>query len=178
MKEITIFILNNWKVILLVGAFLLLFSFILNKFYPKNPIVIANKQLFQILFLNWINFLVILLSTFVFSIINSIVGANFTFGEAIFGSVYLVLGYGIMFWFGFFILIGMLDIVLFSIINKPQYVKCKLALEWLIISLPFIYWLVKYNQWIFLVAVLAFLVGQFLRYHHILVITQLQRRKR
>lgn len=172
MREITIFILNNWKVVLPLGIFLLVFPFVLNKFYPSNPIIFGIKQLLQILFTSWINLVIILLFTFIFSIITSIVTENFTFGEAVFGSVYLVLGYGIMFWLGFFLLIGVLDLILFSVAKELQYTNYKLALEWIIISSPFIYWLIKYNQWIFLVAILAFLVGQYLRRPHILKILQ------
>lgn len=172
MREITMFILNNWKVVLPLGIFLLIFPFVLNKFYPNNPIVIGVKQLLQILFTNWINLVVILLCTFIFSIIQSIVSVNFTFGEAVFGSVYLVLGYGIMFWLGFFLLIGVLDFILFSVAKEPKYTNYKLAFEWLLISLPFIYWLIKYNQWIFLVAILAFLIGQYLRRPYIYKILQ------
>jgi hypothetical protein len=172
MREITIFILNNWKVVLPICIFILIFPFVLNKFYPRNPIVIGIKQLLQILFTNWINLTVILLSTFVFSIINSMISVNFTLGQAVFGSVYLVLGYGIMFWLGFFLLIGVLDLILFSVAKEPQYTNYKLAFEWLFISLPFIYWLIKYNQWIFLVAILAFLIGQYLRRSYIFKILQ------
>jgi hypothetical protein len=172
MREITIFILNNWKAVLPIGVFLLILPYVLNKFYPSNPIVLGIKQLLQILLTNWINVVLILLSTFVFSILNSIVNANFTFGEAIFGSIYLVLGYGIMFWLGFFMLIGLLDVVLFSIMKQLKYVNYKLALEWIIISSPFIYWLIKYNQWIFLVAILAFLIGQYLRRPYIFKILE------
>jgi hypothetical protein len=68
-----------------------------------------------------------------------------------------------MFWLGFFMLIGILDVVLFSFNKEPRYTNYKLALEWIVISSPFIYWLIKYNQWIFLVAILAFLIGQYLR---------------
>lgn len=172
MREITTFILNNWKVVFPLIIILLIFPFVLNKVYPSNPIVSGIKQLFQILLTNWVNLVVILISTFIFSIINSIVTANFTFGEAIFGSVFLVLGYGIMFWLGFFMLIGILDVVLFSFNKEPRYTNYKLALEWIIISLPFIYWLIKYNQWIFLVAILAFLIGQYLRRPYIFKILQ------
>lgn len=167
MREITTFILNNWKVVFPPSIILLILPFVLNKVYPSNPIMRGIKQLFQILLTNWVNLVVILISTFIFSIINSIVSANFTFGEALFGSAFLVLGYGIMFWLGFFTLIGILDVVLFSIMKQPQYLNYKLTLEWIIISLPFIYWFIKYNQWIFLVAILAFFIGQYLRRPHI-----------
>jgi hypothetical protein len=172
MKEITTFILNNWKVIFPLGIILFFLPFIFNKVYTNNPIVGGIKQVFQILLTNWVNLVVILISTFIFCIINSVVSANFTFGEAIFGSVFFVLGYGIMFWLGFFILIGILDVILFSIVRQPQYLNYKLTLECIVISLPFIYLFIKYNQWVFLVAVLAFLIGQYLRRPYILRILQ------
>ncbi len=167
MKEITTFILNNWKVVFPLIIILLIFPFVLNKVYPSNPKVSGIKQLFQILLTNWINVVLIIISSFVFSISYSMIIENSTFGEAIFGSVFLILGYGIMFWLGFFILIGILDLILFSVVKRPQHVNYKLALEWIIISLPFINWLIKYNQWIFLVAILAFLIGQYLRQSYI-----------
>lgn len=121
------------------------------------------KEVIKIVFTNWINLSVIFIAVFVAGFISAIVYDRFTFSEALFGTTYSIVGYGMLFWFGFFILIGLLDIVLFSIIKQPQYVIYKLVLEWIIISSPFIYWLIKYNQWIFLVAIIAFLIGQYLR---------------
>lgn len=125
------------------------------------------KEVMKIVLTNWINLSVIFFAVFVAGFISAMINDKFSFSEALFGTAYSVVGYGMLFWLGFFILIGVLDIVLFSIMRQPQYVNYKLALEWLLISLPFIYWLIKYNQWIFLVAILAFLIGQFLRRPHI-----------
>jgi hypothetical protein len=70
------------------------------------------------------------------------------------------------------LLIALLDVVLVSFNREPRYTNYKLALEWIIISLPFIYWLIKYNQWIFLLAILAFLIGQYLRRPYIFKILE------
>lgn len=167
MRDILIFILNNLEIIFPIALLALLLPFILFKFYPHNHFIRSIKKIFQIIFTNWVNLVVILLITFAFSVINSIINANFTFGEAIFGSIYLVAGYGIMFWIGFITLIGALDMTLFSITKQIQYIKHILVIEWLLISLPFFYWLVKYSEWIFLVAIIAFSIGQFLRQKYI-----------
>jgi len=117
----------------------------------------------KIVLTNWINFLVIFLALFVAGFISAVVKDKFNFNEALFGTTYSMLGYGMIFWIGFFILISLLDILLFSFNRQQQYTTYKLAFEWLLISSPFIYWFFKYNQWIFLVAIVAFLIGQFLR---------------
>ena len=168
MREITMFFLNNWKFVLPVGVILFLLPFIANKIFPNNIFVSSIKQVFQVLLANWINLIIILVSTFLFAFFNSIISVKFTVGEALFGATYLVLGYGILFWTDFFIVI----VLLFSFNRQPRYTNYKLALEWIIISSPFIYWLIKYNQWIFLVAILAFLIGQYLRRPYIFKILQ------
>jgi len=43
----------------------------------------------------------------------------------------------------------------------------KLILEWLLVSIPFIYLGIKYRKWIFLLAVLVFLFTQVLRNRYI-----------
>ncbi|MBT0549941.1 hypothetical protein [Riemerella anatipestifer] len=167
MVEIMRFILKNWELVLLFSVVLLFSPFALNKFYPHNFILINLKQIVRIYFTNWINFVMVFANTLISSTIYAVLYANFSFYEAVFGSVYLVLGYGIMFWIGFFITIGILDILLFSFSKELKYIGYKLATEWLLISLPFFYWVVKYSQWIFFVAILAFLLGQYLRKHHL-----------
>ncbi|MCK0203073.1 hypothetical protein MWN41_08610, partial [Ornithobacterium rhinotracheale] len=110
MIEIMRFILKHWKLVFLLSILLLFSPFALNKIYPHSIILSNLKQIVRIYFTNWINFVIVLVSTFVYSIIYSVLYANFSFYEAVFGSVVLVLGYGIMFWIGFFIIIGILDI--------------------------------------------------------------------
>jgi hypothetical protein len=73
-----------------------------------------------------------------------------------------------IFWIGFITFLLILDLIMFSFLREQQYVTLKLTMEWLIISAPFIYWFLKYGQWIFLVAVFAFLLGQYLRRPYII----------
>lgn len=167
MREMTMFFLNNWKLVSPIGIIVYLLPFIANKIFPNYIFVSSIKLLFQVLFVNWINLLTIFVSTFLFAFFNSIISLKFVVREAFFGASYLVLGYGILFWIGFFLAIVSLDILLFSINRERRYTNYKLVLEWIIISSPFIYWLFKYNQWDFLVAILAFLIGQYLRRQYI-----------
>lgn len=121
----------------------------------------------KIVLTNWINVASIFIAVYVAGFISAIVKDKFKFNEALFGTTYSILGYGMIFWIGFFILISLLDILLFSFNKQQQYTNYKLIIEWVLISSPFIYWFVKYNQWIFLVAIIAFLIGQFFRKPHI-----------
>ncbi|MDI9312803.1 MAG: hypothetical protein QM535_21515 [Limnohabitans sp.] len=121
------------------------------------------KEVIKIVLTNWINVVSIFIAIYVAGFISAIIKDKFTFSEALFGTTYSVVGYGSVFWIGFFVVIALLDVLLFSFNREPRYTNYKLALEWIIISSPFVYWLIKYNQWIFLVAILAFLIGQYLR---------------
>ena len=87
---------------------------------------------------------------------------------AFLGSVFGIILYGAMFWIGFLVLMFILDMLLMN--KQMKNVNSRLLLQWLIISIPFVYWLVKYSEWIFLVAVLAFLITQYIRKEKILKI--------
>lgn len=172
MREIVKFIMSNWAVVLPVTILVLVLPFVVSKYFPNNPAISNIKQVFKVVLTNRINLFTIFIAVYIANLIFNIANAKFAFGEALFGATYLVLGYGIMFWIGFIMCILVLDTVLFSFCKEPQYTTYKLAIEWILISSPFIYWLIKYNQWIFLVAVLAFLLGQYLRRPHIIRILE------
>ena len=121
------------------------------------------KEVFKIVLTNWINIIAIFIVVYIAGFISAIIRDKFTVSKALYGTTYSVLGYGIVFWIGFFILISLFDFLLFSFDRQPKYTTYKLAVEWLVISSPFIYWFIRYNQWVFLVAVLAFLLGQYIR---------------
>ncbi|MGN6296742.1 MAG: hypothetical protein ACTHM7_08170, partial [Ginsengibacter sp.] len=112
--------------------------------------------------------LTIFISLFIITFLSAIIQDKFTFSDAVFGTTFSMLVYGMIFWMGFIISILILDVILFGLIRGLRYVTYKLLAEWIIISAPFIYWLIKYREWIFMVAVLAFLLGQFLRRRFIL----------
>jgi len=130
------------------------------------------KEIMKIVLTNWVNLVIIFVVVYVAGFISAMINDKFTFSEALFGTTYSVVGYGLLFWRGFFIVIALLDVLLFSFNREPRYTNYKLAIEWIVISSPFIYWLIKYNQWIFLVAILAFLIGQYLRRPYIFKIME------
>lgn len=109
---------------------------------------------------NWVNivgiFLVILTCVFFNALFHSA-----TLVQAVFGTFLVVCAYGFMFWGGFMIALVVLDVVL--IIWDQRMLRVKLLIEWLLISAPFIYWTVKYNEWIFAVGIVSFLITQFFR---------------
>lgn len=126
------------------------------------------KELVKILLSNWVNLLVIFIAVYIGGFISAMINDKFTISETLFGTTYSVILYGMIFWSGFIICILILDVIMFSFYKEKQYTTIKLAIEWLIISTPFIYWMIKYNQWIFLIAILSFLIGQYLRRPYII----------
>ncbi|MGN6266162.1 MAG: hypothetical protein ACTHM5_10845 [Ginsengibacter sp.] len=126
------------------------------------------REIVKIFLSNWINLLTIFISLFIITFLSAIIQDKFTFSDAVFGTTFSILAYGMIFWIGFIIFILILDVILFGLIRGLGSVTYKLLAEWIIISAPFIYWLIKYREWIFMVAVLAFLLGQFLRRRFIL----------
>lgn len=163
MREIAKFILNNWLIVLPITVFVIVLPFILSKYFPNNPVLSTIKQAFKIVLTNRINLLTIFFITYVVTVISGMISDNLSFGQSLFGSLYSVLGYGIMLWIGFVLSIMVLDILLFGLDKRVEYVNGKLLLEWAIISSPLVYWLIKYNQWVFLAAIIAFLIGQMIR---------------
>lgn len=117
----------------------------------------------RIILTNWINLLGVFLVTFVFFTVSAFSDPNLSYNifQAILAALFSVLGYGMMFWALFIILLVVLDL-LFIAFNRKN-LKTKLLIEWVIISSPFIYWTMKYNEWIFVVAITTFLVTQLLR---------------
>ncbi|HVW13587.1 MAG TPA: hypothetical protein VHB54_07200 [Mucilaginibacter sp.] len=114
----------------------------------------------KILLTNWINiagvFVATFLSVFTFVLFNS--GSILA---ALFGAFLSICLYGISFWMGFIIALIFLDaILIISGLNKLIF---KLFIEWLLISAPFFYWAFKYSEWIFIAAIIGFLLSQLFR---------------
>lgn len=74
--------------------------------------------------------------------------------------------YGGIFFTGFLIAMLLLDLILMN--SDTKHLRLKLIAEWVLISAPFTYWLLTYSEWIFLVAVIFFLITQFIREKRIL----------
>jgi hypothetical protein len=123
----------------------------------------------KVLTTNWINivgvFTVLLIYTTIYGLVDSNVSRNIF--QAIIASLIGIILYGAIFWAGFLILITILDLVL--IIPNPKYLKVKLIIEWIIISSPFIYWAIKYEEQrtLYFIAIIAFLVTQLIREKYI-----------
>lgn len=164
--------MSNWVVVLPITILVFVLPFVLSKYFPNNPTISAIKQVFKVVLTNRINILVVFVFVFLFGFFSAIINEQFSIGEALFGTTYGVVLYGIMFWIGFVLCVSVLDIVLFSFYTEPKYTTYKLVIEWVLISSPFIYWIFRYNQWVFLVAVLAFLIGQYLRRPYIFKILE------
>jgi hypothetical protein len=119
---------------------------------------------------NWINIIGVLFTVFIYAMVLNITDTNITrdLNQAMFAALILVLGYGIMFWGVFLISLIILDLLLLT--RNQNNLRIKLLLEWVVISSPFIYWIAKYNEWIFLAAILSFLITQLLREKRIIEI--------
>jgi hypothetical protein len=109
---------------------------------------------------NWINITGVFVITY-FYVILSVLLHSGTFIQAIFGGLISICLYGMMFWGLFVVSLVALDLLV--IMRNKNHLKAKLLIEWLLISSPFIYWTIKYNEWIFAVAIVAFLISQLLR---------------
>jgi len=74
-------------------------------------------------------------------------------------SLVFICGFGIMFLGLVIILLVVLDLIL--IIPNRDNLKTLLIIEWAIISSPFVYWSVKYDEWIFVAAIIAFFIHNY-----------------
>ncbi len=118
----------------------------------------------KILSTNWVNILGVFCAVLIYSIISNLLFNTTNSQNAlqlILAAFFLVCLYGILCWAFFAVLLIILDLVL--IVKHQKNLRFKLLVEWLLISLPFIYWSIKYNEWIFLVGVLTFSLTQLLR---------------
>lgn len=125
------------------------------------------KKVLKVVFTNWVNILTVYIFMFGWLFISELVPGNATLKDALYNTFGSLIVYYLSFWLGFSMLIALLDVLFFSFDKKSQYTNYKLIFEWLLISLPFFYWLIKENQWIFLVAIFAFSIGQYLRRRYI-----------
>ena len=125
----------------------------------------------KVILTNWINVLGVFIAVFLYAIVLNITDENVSRNmfQAVFAALFLIVGYGMMFWGVFIIALIILDLVL---LRNKENLKMKLLVEWLIISAPFVYWTVKYHEWIFVAAIVAFLIAQLLREKKILEISQ------
>lgn len=121
----------------------------------------------KILKTNWINYLGVILAALVYEIVANTLNPNptvsQTFVQSILAILFGIFFNGILFWLSFTVLLIALDWLM--IIRNRNKLRLKLLIEWIIISLPFIYWSIIYERqrWLYLVAIAAFLITQLLR---------------
>ena len=109
---------------------------------------------------NWINLVVVFVSSYSY-VIADVLFHSGTFLQAIVGGLISTCLYGMMFWAFFVVSLVVLDFLI--IVRNQERLKFKLFFEWLIISSPFIYWTIQYDEMIFAVAIIAFLISQLAR---------------
>jgi hypothetical protein len=163
MREIVTSIIYNWELVLLITILVVSIPFVLSRYFPNIRALLLVKRTLKVILTNRINLLIVFMTVYITTLISLVLHDSHSLGSALFGALYLVLGYGMMFWIGFILLIIGLDIILFSFHARFKYINIKLILECTIISIPFIYWGMKHSQPQFLVAVIAFLIGQMFR---------------
>jgi hypothetical protein len=125
----------------------------------------------KVILTNWINILGVFIAVFLYAMVLNMMDTNVSRNlfQAIFAVLILIVGYGMMFWGMFIVALIVLDLVL---LRGKENLKMKLLIEWFIISCPFIYWTIKYHEWIFVAAIIAFLIAQLLREKKISEVTQ------
>jgi hypothetical protein len=112
---------------------------------------------------NWINLIGVFIAVFIYAIVLNLNDTNVSRNlfQSILPALILVCLYGILFWALFIILLVGLDLIF--IVKDQTNLTAKLLIEWLIISSPFIYWAVRYREWMFVVAIIALLITQSIR---------------
>src|ERR1700758_4643000 len=112
---------------------------------------------------NWINLAGVFIAVFIYAIVLNLTDINVSRNlfQSILPALILVCLYGVLFWALFILLLVVLDLIF--IVKDQTNLTAKLLIEWLIISSPFIYWAIRYREWIFVAAILALLITQFIR---------------
>ena len=117
---------------------------------------------------NWINLVGVFIAAFVYAIVLNINDTNVSRSvfQSFLPALILVCLYGILSWILFMVLLVVLDLIF--IVKDQTNLTVKLLIEWLIISSPFIYWAVRYREWVFVAAITAFLITQLIRQKRII----------
>ncbi|MDQ6482688.1 hypothetical protein [Dyadobacter sp. LHD-138] len=120
-------------------------------------------DIMKILTTNWINILGVFIVTLFYAVIlnHSDSNLNYNIFQSVVAGLILICLYGMMFWGLFIISLIVADLLL--IVWSQKLLKQKLLLEWLLVSSPFIYWVIKYQEWISLIGIIAFFITQLLR---------------
>ncbi len=122
----------------------------------------------KIVLTNWVNIIGVSLISYLSVFILGFKEIGFPF--ILISALISIFLYGMIFWVGFIITIFILDFILFS--RSTKFIYEKLFAEWLIISSPFVYWIFKYEQFFFIVLIIALGITQYIRKNKILKILE------
>jgi hypothetical protein len=106
----------------------------------------------KILKTNWINIIGILIAVYLYALMLNLFDADksLNFIQVVFSPLILILLYGAIFWALFILLLIIFDLLF--IVKNQENLKEKMILETFIIITPYVYWLIVYDELIFLVA--------------------------
>ena len=112
---------------------------------------------------NWINIIGILIAVYLYALMLNLFDADksLNFIQVVFAPLILILLYGAIFWALFIMLLIIFDLLF--IVKNQENLKKKMILETFIIITPYVYWLIVYDEWIFLVAIVTFFITQIYR---------------
>jgi len=133
------------------------------------------KTKLHIFWTNWVNvvgiFMVVYLSAIISELLKIESGTDImgALGVGVLGGLFSLLVYGSIFWVGFLLAMFLLDMLLIG--EDRKHLRLMLLIEWIVVSSPFLYWFFIYTQWIFAVAILAFLITQLIREREIKKLT-------
>ncbi len=125
----------------------------------------TTKNILKTLTTNWIHIVGFYLATYLTLVIGSIFDPTEGWEPIILTGfvaallLFYVYGYVVIGWF--YLTIVIMDIAAFSWKNK--WIRETLIVEWIIISVPFIYWAFKYEYWLWIALSISFLTTQMLR---------------
>ena len=114
----------------------------------------------KILKTNWINIIGILIAVYLYALMLNLFDADksLNFIQVVFSPLILIILYGAIFWALFILLLIIFDLLF--IVKNQENLKKKVILETFIIITPYVYWLIVYDEWIFLVAIVTFFITQ------------------
>lgn len=121
----------------------------------------------RIILTNWVSVVGILFVVYLSGIISELIIADnngditSSLWVGFIGGIIGLVLYGTVFVIGFIICMTILDLLLIG--ETDKHFRAKLLIEWILVSTPFIYWIFKHSEWVFLVAIITFFVTQLIR---------------
>jgi len=134
------------------------------------------KTRFKIFATNWIHLPGFYITTYLSFILFKLLGLpgnqpwDALLLHNIYGLLVLFLFWGLFLLVGFYLLLGILDAILFS--KKSSKVKEGLLIEWIIISLASIFCAFKFNYWLWVTLPISFYITQMMRMKKIKMIIE------